>query len=133
MKHMFFLILMILSINTFAGQLWYCSAIGDKGAIWNQYGLTHAKTLSVVRKKCKEFDKHQTCNTVCFPPREYWRCFSHDSIPKDISATQPEVKPGAWLWSSYSKQIAINGAKEACRYNSAFGGCYVTPESCASS
>ncbi|OGT36721.1 MAG: hypothetical protein A3F12_00360 [Gammaproteobacteria bacterium RIFCSPHIGHO2_12_FULL_38_14] len=116
------------STQAHAGLLWYCSAISDNGTVWNQYGRTRAIAQSVSIKKCKATDRHQKCTAICFPPRQYWRCFSHDLMPKNSTE-----KPGSWAWVSYSKQIAINGAKDACRYNSAFGGCYVDPNNCASS
>lgn len=122
------------SINCFAGPLWHCIANDQKGAVWNQYGETEMDARSVVEHACIPFNKDQECPIVCFPPRIYWRCFSHDTLPLTKSsenASQPSR--GAWYWASYSKQVAINGARDACRHNSPYGGCYVNPKTCASS
>lgn len=126
---------LLLSINSFAGVLWYCSATNTDGAVWNQYGLTRINAQTGAANKCKPFNKHQKCTLVCFPPLNYWRCESHDILPLDIDQSTSGVtfKQGTWYWTSYSKQVAINGARDACRHNSGFGGCYVNPDSCATS
>jgi len=74
---------------------------------------------------------------VCFPPQVYYRCYAHDTVPSSITNNDPQQavipKQGTWYWSSYSKQIAINGARDACRHNSPYGGCIVDEKNCASS
>ena len=121
----------------FAGSLWHCTAMNDAGAVWNHYGLSRETTQSTVEKDCRHYSNDESCRLLCFPPRTYWRCLSHDTLPnvtvsKD-SKNNGVPKPGTWYWTSFSKQIAINGARDACRHNSAYGGCYADPKACASS
>ncbi len=117
-----------------ADTLWHCTATSSKGAVWNQYASTRDGSRSVVEDQCIPNNNHKECPVVCFPPRVYWRCFSHDTVPvvKNTKNT-PQPKQGTWYWTSFSKQVAINGARDACRHNSGFGGCYVNPNTCASS
>jgi hypothetical protein len=123
------------SCGVFAGHLWHCIANNTQGAVWNQYGLTEMATRTVVDRECSPYNDNKGCAIVCFPPRTYYRCISHDTVPviKDLKPGQKQLKAGTWYWASFSKQVAINGARDACRHNSGFGGCYVNPKSCASS
>ena len=114
-----------------AEPLWHCIANNHKGAVWNQYGNTERKSRGLVEKECILHNHHKTCAIVCFPPRVYWRCIAHDIVPTSTEKTK--TTQGSWYWTSFSKQIAINGARDACRHNSPFGGCIVDPNSCASS
>jgi hypothetical protein len=117
-----------------ADPLWHCTANNSTGAVWNQYGQTREETVSTVQKECIPNNDHKICQIICFPPRIYWRCLSHDTVPK-VKESKNTVPPkkGTWYWASFSKQVAINGARDACRHNSSFGGCYVDPNACASS
>lgn len=125
--------------NIFATPLWHCTAFNDRGASWNEYGKTQINTKRRAETRCELFNLKKYCRITCFPPRMYWRCLSHDTIPPiSVPADTQEntgllAKPGTWYWTSFSKQIAINGAHDACRHNSQYGGCYVDPNSCASS
>lgn len=122
-------------ITVFATPLWHCTATNTAGSVWNQFGIDHDATHMQVEKLCYPFNDRKPCEVVCFPPREYYRCVAHDTLPKNINTlkNQPVIKQGSWYWTSFSKQIAINGARDACRHNSAFGGCYVNPNTCATS
>ena len=136
LKRLFiFSALMCITALGFAGQLWHCSATNASGAVWNWYGQTREAARIAPENLCRLHNQKKPCEIVCFPPRQYWRCFSVDTLPlnanKDPKA--PVLKQGMWYWSSFSKQIAINGARDACRHNSPFGGCIVDPNSCASS
>lgn len=121
-------------ISGFSGPMWHCTATSAKEAVWNAYGHTRDSARFYVENQCMEHNKHQYCELVCFPPRIYWRCLSHDTLPnpRDIKS-DTQLQQGTWYWASFSKQVAINGARDACRHNSAFGGCYVDPKACASS
>lgn len=124
-----------------AEPFWHCIANNKKGAVWNWYAGTEQKARSTAEKACVMHNDRKSCEMVCFPPRVYWRCLSHDTPPVKSSAA--DVKPtegvcakptkGTWYWSSFSKQIAINGARDACRHNSPYGGCTVDENACASS
>ena len=115
--------------------MWHCIANNTAGAVWNQFGNTESAVRSAVQKECIPNNDHKECAIVCFPPRIYYRCMSHDTVPviKDLKPGQVQPKQGTWYWTSFSRQVAINGARDACRHNSAFGGCYVDTKSCASS
>lgn len=117
-----------------ADPLWHCIATSANNAVWNQFGATQAAARSVVDRMCADHNDHKACTVVCFPPRVYWRCMAHDTIPAaSDSKNAPQPKQGTWFWTSFSKQVAINGARDACRHNSGYGGCYVDPNACASS
>ena len=115
--------------------LWHCTATNSEGAVWNWFGSNHEDTRLKAEKQCLPFNNHVTCNIICFPPKVYWRCMARDTLPLSVNHNPgtSAVKQGKWYWVSYSKQIAINGARDACRHNSAFGGCYVDQNACASS
>lgn len=133
-RYVLFTLLLSFSISSIAGPLWHCIANSQKGAVWNQYGKTERDAYAIVEKACIPNNNHQKCPIVCFPPRIYWRCLSHDTLPlSKPSKTAPALKQGTWYWSSFSKTVAINGARDACRHNSPYGGCYVDPKTCASS
>lgn len=143
LKQFFLTVLLVtLSSISFAASLWHCTATTtQKNTIpkeWNYFGITHNETRLMAEKECVHFNNHQVCEVICFPPRLYWRCVSHDTLPipkennpSTVLAGQP--KQGSWYWTSFSEQIAINGARDACRHNSAWGGCYVDQNACASS
>lgn len=137
MKRFILLFITLITVCCYAdeGVMWHCTATNDKGAVWNQYGDTQHKTRGDAQKACSHFNNHNACSMVCFPPRTYWRCMSHDTLPptKDSDKNTTPPKFGTWYWTSFSKQIAINGARDACRHNSQFGGCYVDENACASS
>ncbi len=136
LKHfLLFGILTGFSITGLAGPLWHCTANNAKGAVWNQYGETRDQTLSIAEKECIPYNDHKYCDFVCFPPRIHWRCLSHDIVPviKDLKLGEVQPKQSTWYWTDSSKQVAINGARDACRHNSGYGGCYVDPNACASS
>lgn len=118
-----------------ATPLWHCSATNKSGAVWNWYGPTETAARAPIQKACSQTNNNQGCGMLCFPPKVYYRCFSHDTLPINQSVTpgQPVSKQGTWYWSSFSKKIAMNGARDACRHNSPYGGCYVTDSQCASS
>src|SRR3990167_5656288 len=103
--------------------IWHCIANNKHGAVWNWYASTKQKAHTTVEKECALHNDHKACAIICFPPRVYWRCISHDIVPTNISTTDVKTKPGSWYWTSFSKQIAINGARDACRHNSQYGGC----------
>ena len=133
-RYVLFVLISFFSINCFAGPMWHCVANNQKGAIWSQYGQTERDTRMTVEKECIPNNGHQECPIVCFPPRIYWRCLSHDTLPAfKPSKTAPQPKQGTWYWASPYKPVAINGARDACRHNSPYGGCYVDPKECASS
>ena len=131
-RYVFPMLFICFSNICFATPLWHCIALSTESAEWNQYGNTEQAARSVVERECVSNNDHKACTIVCFPPRVYWRCLSHDTVPivKD-SKLQP--KQGAWYWTSFSRQVAINGARDACRHNSGFGGCYVNQDTCVSS
>lgn len=137
MKKLVLLSLFFITGGVFAdgGVFWHCTATNDKGAVWNQYGESHQKTRSMAQRACEAFNDRKPCEMVCFPPRTYWRCMAHDLTPpvKDAKKGAAPVKPGTWYWTSFSKQIAINGARDACRHNSQYGGCFVDADACATS
>src|SRR3989338_1260891 len=122
----------VFSSISLATPLWHCTASNVNGAVWNQYGLNHLETRRAVDRACVYYNDHKPCEIVCFPPREYWRCLSHDTIPT-VKENAQAPKQGTWYWTSFSKQIAINGARDACRHNSGLGGCHVNPDSCSQS
>lgn len=126
---------LLLSVSCFAGPMWHCIANNEQGAVWNQFGSTEQDARDVVQRACEQYNDGKACPIVCFPPRVYYRCVSHDTVPviKDLKPGQVQPKQGTWYWTSFSKQVAINGARDACRHNSGFGGCYVDPKSCAAS
>jgi len=127
-------VLLANSTMVMAGPMWHCIANNTVGAVLNRYGQTHEETRSAVEKECTPYNQDKTCKIICFPPRNYWRCVSHDTLPPEKPSTKNPTPPkqGSWFWTSFSKQIAINGARDACRHNSAFGGCYVDVDACAS-
>lgn len=129
-----FILLSLFSFYCVADPLWHCTATNSTGAVWNHYGKTRNDTHSTVERQCAHYNQHKTCEIVCFPPKTYWRCVSHDTLPplKDLPKNTTPPKQGFWFWTSFSRQVAINGAKDACRHNSAFGGCYVDIDACAS-
>ena len=131
LKRWLVITLFCFSSTGFADPLWHCVANNEKGAVWNQYALTEQGAHSVVEKACIPHNNHKTCAIVCFPPRVYWRCLSHDTVP--ALDEKNNVKEGGWYWTSFSKQIAINGARDACRHNSQYGGCTVDENACSSS
>lgn len=137
MKQRILLLALFFSIGCYAegGVLWHCTATNDKGAVWNQYSETHQQTRQAVERLCSPFNNRKPCEMVCFPPRTYWRCMARDTVPPQTHSEKNNVvvKPGTWYWTSFSKQIAMNGARDACRHNSEYGGCYVDPNACASS
>lgn len=128
-------VLVFISITAFADPMWHCIANNQKGAEWNQFAVTEQSARSMAEKKCIPNNGDTECPIVCFPPRIYYRCLAHDTTPilKDLKQGEVQSKPGTWYWTSFSKQVAINGARDACRHNSGFGGCYVDPKACASS
>lgn len=132
----FILITCLVTGTGFADALWQCTAINKAGTTWYWYGHTQYEARKMAQKHCSEQNGH-ACAMVCFPPKVYYRCFSHDTLPVLMTndSQQPvNYKQGTWYWSSSdSKQIAINGARDACRHNSPFGGCYVDPNQCAAS
>lgn len=116
--------------------LWHCTATNTAGAVWNWYGNTQRETKLGIEKACREQNNDQACSMVCFPPKIYYRCYAHDTLPNAITndpVKAAQFKQGTWYWSSYSEQIAVNGARDACRHNSSFGGCYVNQSECTSS
>jgi hypothetical protein len=123
----------VFTMTAFAGPLWHCIVNNQQGAVWNLFGKTERATRYAVEKECRPYNHGKECPIVCFPPRIYWRCLSHDTLPKSASQSIPAPSRGTWYWTSFSKTVAINGARDACRHNSAFGGCYVNPKECASS
>lgn len=106
--------------------LWHCTAKNENNVYWYQYGATQTQAKSAVEKLCRH-GKKESCDVFCMPPEVYYRCTATDSPVK------PTDVKGVWHWSSYSKQVAINGARDACRHNSQIGGCYVNPDMCVSS
>jgi hypothetical protein len=130
-----FFILTTISVGAFADPLWHCIANNKTGAEWNQFAPTEQSARSIVEKECIPQNGGKECPIVCFPPRIYYRCLAHDIVPvlKDLKPGEDQPKQGTWYWTSFSKQVAINGARDACRHNSGFGGCYVDPKACASS
>ncbi|OGT51451.1 MAG: hypothetical protein A3E54_05285 [Gammaproteobacteria bacterium RIFCSPHIGHO2_12_FULL_41_25] len=130
MRRHLFLLLLFFSFSGVADTFWRCTAINHAGAKWVEFGAAKLITLRYVQGECKKNNNDKTCRESCFPPMEYWRCLSHDTTPTEKNVTQ---KPGSWYWSSTYKQVAMNGALEACLHNSAFGGCHVNSNSCAAS
>jgi hypothetical protein len=124
---------LLCSTVVLASPLWHCIASNAKSAVWNQYGQTRESASSAIAAVCSQHNNHKLCEMVCFPPKIYWRCLAHDTVPI-VKAAPGVVAPqqGTWYWTSFSKQIAINGARDACRHNSQYGGCYVDPKACAS-
>ncbi len=114
----------LLTTASFAAPLWHCTAKNSTGAEWYWYASDKKHTSVSVGKQCLPHNHKKACEIICLPPRDYWRCVSHDTV----NAPQ---RSGTWYWTSYSKTVAINGARDACRYNSAQGGCYVDPNACA--
>ena len=114
--------------------MWHCNATSDSGAVWNWFGPTRDEARDRVEKPCEDANHGQYCGLICYPPKSYWRCLSHDTVPKSALTDPTKPKQGTWFWtSSEGKQIAINGARDACRHNSLYGGCYVDPNACSSS
>lgn len=137
-KIMLFFTLVIFCASGIASTaLWHCIATNKNGAVWNWFGGARETTADKVEKQCEPFNNHQYCGLVCFPPKVYWRCMAHDTLPLATNEQNypngGQPKQGTWYWVSYSKQIALNGARDACRHNSAFGGCYADPSDCGSS
>ncbi|MCX7120356.1 MAG: hypothetical protein NTZ67_01040 [Gammaproteobacteria bacterium] len=134
----FLLLISVCLISTciVASPLWHCSATtttGTLGLVWNEFGNTEHDARNAIEKECTEHNEHKSCAVVCFPPKHYWRCVSHDTVPTTDKSSLNKPKQGAWYWtSSEGILIAINGARDACRHNSQYGGCYVNPNSCAS-
>lgn len=134
-----FILLSIFSVSGCATTaLWHCTATNANGAVWNWFGVNHDETSKEANRSCSTFNNHQLCEVICFPPKVYWRCVSHDTPPvltpsEEAKPANNYIKQGSWYWVSYSKQIAMNGARDACRHNSAFGGCYSKPDDCGSS
>jgi hypothetical protein len=126
--------LVTLSISAFAGPMWHCTANNKAGAVWNEYGQTQGNTRYIVEKECIPNNGDKECPVICFPPKIYWRCLSHDTVPAtNPSKNAAAPQQGTWYWASSAKEVAINGARDACRHNSSYGGCYVNPKECASS
>lgn len=125
--------LLVCASSAMADPMWHCTASSAQGAVWNRFGSSHMETRNKIESECRPYNQDKDCSIVCFPPRNYWRCVSHDTLPpvKDASKTATPAKQGSWYWTSFSKQVAINGARDACRHNSAFGGCYVNVDTCA--
>lgn len=120
-----------ISTISFAGPLWHCTAENDHGAVWNRFASTHEDARYIPERICNSTNpRNKPCSVICFPPREYWRCLSHD-MPSAGEKSGMIGKVGTWYWTSFSKQIAINGARDACRHNSEYGGCYVNPNACS--
>ena len=134
-RSVFSALLLIFSTLCFAGPMWHCIANNSNNAVWNQYGDTEIAARSVVERECIHYNDDKECPIVCYPPRIYYRCVSHDTVPviKELKPGETQPKHGTWYWTSFSKQVAINGARDACRHNSGFGGCYVDTKACASS
>ncbi|MDP1574510.1 MAG: hypothetical protein Q8L78_06225 [Coxiellaceae bacterium] len=128
-------VLLTVSIGCFADALWHCTATNTGGAVWNWYGKSQQETKKTIQKLCTEQNNRHTCVMVCFPPKVYYRCYSHDTLPNEAAKdpTTSTPKQGTWYWSSFSKQIAMNGARDACRHNSPYGGCVVNENQCAAS
>ena len=130
---------LLFCINTLATPLWHCTAFNDQNASWDEYGETQADVKHLVETRCEPFNLKKYCRVTCFPPRIHWRCLSHDAVPPALKSTDVgkdaalATKPGVCYWTSFSKQIAINGARDACRHNSGLGGCHVNPDSCSQS
>lgn len=123
----------IFCVSTFAGSLWHCTATGENGTVWNRFASTHEDARYFPEKQCNAHNpRNKPCVVTCFPPSEYWRCLSHDT-PTASEKTGIIGKVGSWYWTSSYKEVAINGARDACRHNSAYGGCYVDPKACAQS
>src|SRR3990167_9943601 len=106
-----------------ATALWHCTATNQAGAVWNWFGGDRDTTTAKVEKQCEPFNDRKYCGVVCFPPKVYWRCMAHDTPPILTSSEKDnpnykKPKQGTWYWVSYSKQIAMNGARDACRHNS---------------
>ena len=136
LKRLFiFSVLLIASVMSYADSLWHCTATNTAGAVWNWYGKTQLETKKPIQKLCTEQNDRHACVMVCFPPKVYYRCYSHDTLPNELAKdpTAPVQKQHTWYWSSFSKQIAMNGARDACRHNSPYGGCIVNENQCASS
>ena len=130
-----FCVLLTTSVFSYADSLWHCTATNTVGAVWNWYGKTQIETKKPIQKLCTAENNHHACVMVCFPPKIYYRCYSHDTLPTGITKdpAEPTQKQGTWYWSSFSKQIAMNGARDACRHNSSFGGCVANENQCAAS
>lgn len=128
--------LLYFSTPAFAIELWNCAAIAThitNKPVWNYLSPNHEDARYIVEKKCTAFNNHKPCAIICYPSHEYWRCAAHDTPAVDTKTGQMH-KQGSWYWtSSENRQIAINGAKDACRHNSGSGGCYVNPDECAKS
>lgn len=136
LKKMLFLTLMTTSTLSLAGELWHCTTNNAKMAVWNWYGKTQLEAKKGAQKACMEQNDHRACPIVCFPPQTYYRCYSHDTLPDAVTKDPVALathKQGTWYWASFSKQIAINGAKDACRHNSPYGGCFVDDTQCVTS
>lgn len=123
-KKIILLCLLTLSFSTIAAPLWHCNAVNKQGATWNDYASTRTGARALVKKQCDLYNDHKNCQVTCFPPRTYYRCVAHDTRPAG-------EKAGAWYWTSYSQVIAEHGAKDACRHNSSYGGCFVSENECA--
>lgn len=128
--------LLYFSCPILAIPLWHCTTTAIHTAnkpAWNYFSPNHEDARYVAEKKCTAFNDHKLCSVICYPPHEYWRCAAHDTPAVDAKTGQMH-KQGTWYWtSSENKQIAINGAKDACRHNSGSGGCYVNADACAKS
>jgi len=144
LRYLFISVLLLCLVSICqAGDLWHCTVTSKHHLVWNYFGKTKAKASNPIQKICKQYNDQKICPIFCFPPREYWRCVSHDTPPilknKTNKKSKKQIKklkqpkPGTWYWTSFSKQVAINGARDACRHNSPFGGCYVDPHACAES
>lgn len=131
---------LLFSSLVMATPMWHCNATTTaqiNAAVWNLYGESHNSTRDLVEKQCKPFNKGKACEIICFPPQTYWRCMAHDTIPVvqqyEFQRKVVTPKQGTWYWTSSTKTIAINGARDACRHNSRYGGCFVDPDACSSS
>lgn len=135
-KFLLFISICLLPTLSFAQPLWHCNATtttGSFGLVWNQFGNSERDARDVIEKKCSLHNDHKSCAVVCFPPKNYWRCVSHDTLPAVDKNILIKPKHGSWFWtSSEGIAIAINGARDACRHNTQYGGCYVNPDACAS-
>ena|SRR3990167_3721099 len=135
-KILLFISICLLSTLSLAKPLWHCNATTNTGAfglVWNEFGNTEHEARDAIEKKCYLHNNHKSCSVICFPPRNYWRCVSHDTLPTVDKNILVKPKQGSWYWSSSEGvEIAINGARDACRHNSQYGGCYVNPDACAS-
>lgn len=124
--------LLFIVFSAQAEILWRCTTTNHDSRVWSAFGITKIIAVKESQTPCKATNNKKACPVDCFPPRGYWRCVAHDTVPESHD-TNKKLKHGVWYWTSAYKQVAINGARDACIHNSAFGGCYVDPNACASS